>query len=278
MTLKLGLRNFQRKKRSNKMHSTSKNPSFYVNPSRMINCRKTKDYLEAQVLGTNTYRVRISIKDKELSEYCSCPAFANFGGSCKHVAAVAAAYEKHPEWFKGFEGIIRKLQNTSKEKLIEIVELILNSVSEARDIIESELGNESDRAIEYSKKIRNLLTADSMGENSVENLYRRLDSFFQRARGFFKSKDYMSCMGICYEIVKGCLSLDDKWGSTEIFPEGFVSEVWDLYLKTLKEVKLSKAELDIVRNQIKRLNNFESYLFDQEGVYPGEAEKILGLV
>ncbi|MFH0795895.1 MAG: SWIM zinc finger family protein [Candidatus Omnitrophota bacterium] len=260
------------------MRETSKNPSFYVNPSRMINCRKTKDYLEAQVLGTDAYRVKVPIKDKELSEYCSCPAFANFGGSCKHIAAVAMAYEKHPEWFKGFEGTIRRLQGTSKEKLIEIVELIFNSIPEARDVIESELGNESDRVIEYSKKIRSLLAADSMGENSVENLYRRLDSFFQRARGFFKSKDYIPCMGICYEIVKGCLSLDDEWGSTEIFPEGFVSEVWGLYLKALKKTKLSKAELDVIRNQIKKLNNFESYLFDQEGVYPGEAEKILGLV
>ena len=261
-----------------KIRKTSKDLSFYVNPSRMINCRKTKDYLEAQVLGTYTYCVKVPIKDKELSEYCSCPAFANFGGSCKHVAAVVTAYKKHPEWFEGFGETIRKLQDASKERLREIMEFILNSVPEARDIIETELRDESDQVIEYSKKIKNLLAAGSAGKGSIENLHHRLDSFFQRAREFFKSKDYLRCMGICYEIVKGCLSLDDEWGSTEIFPEGFVSEVWDVYLRALKEVKLSKAELGVIRDQIKKLNNFEGYLFDQEGVYPGEAEKILGLV
>jgi len=246
-----------------------------VNPSRMINCRKTKDYVEAQVLGTNAYRVKVPIKDKGLSGYCSCPAFANFGGSCKHVAAVAMAYEKHPKWFKGFEGTLRKLQNISKEKLMEIVEFIFDSVPEARDILESELGNEPHRAVEYSKKIKNLFTACSMEESLVEDLYRRLDSFFQRARVFFKSKDYIHCMGICYEIVRGCLSLDNEWGSTEIFPEGFVNEVWNLYLKALKKAKFSKTELDVFRKQIKKLNDFDGYLFDQEGICPGEAEEIL---
>ena len=125
-----------------------------------------------------------------------------------HVAAVATAYEKHPKWFKGFEGTIRKLQDIPKEKLIEIVEFIFDSVPEARDIFESELGNESDRAVEYSKKIKNLFRVYSMEENSVENLHRRPDSFFQRARVFFKRRDYIHCLGICYEIVKGCLSLN----------------------------------------------------------------------
>src|SRR3989339_28263 len=50
---------------------------------------------------------------------------------------------------------IRKLQDASKERLRELVELILNSVPEARDIVETELSNESDRVVEYSKKIRN---------------------------------------------------------------------------------------------------------------------------
>jgi len=257
------------------MRSTSKSPSFYVDPSRMTNCRKTKDYLEAQVLGTGTYRVRVPIRDEEGSDYCSCPAFKNFGGDCKHVAAVALAYRKHPDWFKGFEETARKLENVPKTKLVEIIKFLIDSVPEARDIIESELAGKSLRKSEYGKKIKDLFKSCSLDETSVENLHLRLGSFFQRAKDFFKSGDYLECLGICYEIVCGCLSLDHEWGSTEIFPEGWVSEVWDLYLKSLQKAGLSNAETNTIKNQIKKLNSFESYLFDQEGVYPEEAEEVL---
>jgi hypothetical protein len=70
-------------------------------------------------------------------------------------------------------------------------------------------------------------------------------------------------------------TLDDEWGSPEIFPEGFASEVWGLYLKALKKADRSKIDLNAVRKQIEALEGFESYLFDQEGVYPEEAAEIV---
>lgn len=69
--------------------------------------------------------------------------------------------------------------------------------------------------------------------------------------------------------------MDEEWGSTEIFPEAFVGEVWELYLKALKKADLSKIDRKTVGEQIRSLKVFEKYLFDQEGIYPEEAENLL---
>ena len=256
------------------MRSISQNPSFYVDPSRMTDCRKTREYLEATVLGTDTYQVKAHPK-KEGGGYCSCPAFRNFDGDCKHIAAVALAYQKHPEWFKKSERITNAFQDLPREKLIKVLTLVFDSVPEARDIIEGELSDKTRRGIEYQGKIKKSFSSCSGDEHSIRNLHSKLGSFFQIAKESFRSGSHFECLGICYEIVHGCLSLDHQWGSTEIFPEGWVSEVWELYVKTLAKAELSETETITIKTQIKKLHKFESYLYDQEGVYPEEAEEVL---
>lgn len=257
------------------MRPTSKDPAFYVDPSRMIGCRKIEDTLEAHVIGTDTYRLKISIRGKRTGRTsCSCPAFSNYG-SCKHIAAVLIAYEKHPEWFRETKGIAKQLQDLPREKLEKMLEMLFDSIPQARDFIESDLSDPSQGGNTYRRKIRKLFASCSMIDGSVEALYLQLDAFFARARRFYEEKSHLLCLQLCYEIVQGCLALDDEWGSTEIFPEGFVGEVWELYLKALKKANLSKADRKTVVEQIRTLSAFESYLFDQEGVYPEEAENLL---
>lgn len=257
------------------MRPTSKDPAFYVDPSRMIGCRKIKDTLEAHVIGTDTYRIKISIRGKRPGRTsCSCPAFSNYG-SCKHIAAVLIAYEKHPEWFSETKGIAKQLQSLPREKVEKMLEMLFDSIPQARDFIENELSDPSQQGSAYRRKIQEVFASCSMSDGSVEPFYLQLDAFFERAHRFHEEKSYLLCLQLCYEIVQGCLVLDEEWGSTEIFPEGFVGEVWGLYLKALKKADLSRADRKTVTEQIRSLNAFESYLFDQEGVYPEEAKNLL---
>jgi hypothetical protein len=227
------------------------------------------------VVGNDTYRVKVSIRERKTERaYCSCPAFSNNGG-CKHIVAMLMAYEKHPNWFEGISDTEERLRHLPKERLIQILEMLLSSVPQARDFIEAELCDSSQHGKHYTQKIQKVIRACSMTEGSAQDLCQRLDSFFERARQFYEDKEYLPCLHICYGIVQGCLTLDEEWGSTEIFPEGFVSEVWEVYLKALKKADLSKAEMKTIEEQSKTLNHFDSYLFDQEGVYPEQAEDIL---
>ena len=257
------------------MSPTSKDPAFYVDPSRMFGCRKMKDTLEAHVIGTDTYRLKVSIRGKGMGRAsCSCPAFSN-NGSCKHIAAVRIAYKTHPEWFSETKGIAKQLQDLPRKKLEKMLEMLFDSIPQARDFIESDLSDPSQQGGAYRRNIRKAFASCSMIDGSVEALCSQIDAFFERARRFYEEKSYLLCLQLCYEIVQGCLALDDEWGSTEIFPEGLVGETWELYLKALKKADLSKADRKTVTEQVRSLNAFESYLFDQEGVYPEEAENLL---
>lgn len=153
------------------MRSTSKDPAFYVDPSRMIGCRKIKNTLEAHVIGNETYRLKISIRGKRPGRTsCSCPAFSNVG-SCKHIAAVLIAYEKHSEWFRETKGIAKQLQDLPRENLEKMLEMLFDSIPQARDFIESDLSDASQQGRAYSQKVRNLFASCSMIDGSVEARY-----------------------------------------------------------------------------------------------------------
>lgn len=48
----------------------------------------TEDRIRADVVGTEDYKVEISLRDGEVTDmYCSCP-YAEDGNNCKHMAAV----------------------------------------------------------------------------------------------------------------------------------------------------------------------------------------------
>jgi len=254
---------------------TSRDPAFYADPSRMVDCRKIKKTLEAQVKGTDTYRVKVALEGKTRGRaYCSCPAFSR-NGDCKHVAAVLIAYKRHPEWFGGMEDVEKALHSLPRERLLRIVGVLLSSIPQARDFIESELRDPLLPGKAYKEKIRGAFRGSSILDGSADTLCQQLDPFFERARQFYEDKEWMSCLHICYEVVRGCLALDEEWGSTEIFPPGFVSEVWELYLKALRKAVLSEGERETIVKHIETLSQCGEYLFDQEGVYPGEAEDIL---
>ncbi len=60
------------------------------------------------------YRTSVSFdEDADLiEEYsCTCPAFGNYGGMCKHCAALALSYNKAPQKFMGYQSV-RKAQTS----------------------------------------------------------------------------------------------------------------------------------------------------------------------
>lgn len=81
-----------------------------------------KNVLLARVKGTRPYTVSISIKDDDLSYYCSCPAWDR-SGNCKHVVAVVATIKNliNSEHFKG-NSIIAPHRRELRKSLLSLDE------------------------------------------------------------------------------------------------------------------------------------------------------------
>jgi superfamily II DNA or RNA helicase len=61
-------------------------------------CNEALDHIEAQVLGTKMYFVEIFENHQSINYFCTCAAFANYEGFCKHIAAVLLAVsEQDPQ-------------------------------------------------------------------------------------------------------------------------------------------------------------------------------------
>ena len=61
-------------------------------------CNEALDHIEAQVLGTKRYFVEIFESHQSINYFCTCAAFANYDGFCKHITAVLLALsEQDPE-------------------------------------------------------------------------------------------------------------------------------------------------------------------------------------
>lgn len=254
---------------ANKMRDNpAKNPNYYVDPARMKDCIKDGNILQARVLGTNAYKVKIHISRNNIeNSRCTCPAYRNYG-DCKHTVALYLAYKKHPKWFKSLGSIEKDINKIPKRKAVEILKILIDTIPEAKRIVQCELKDLKGKTESYCNDIRDCFKLAIDGPD--ESMFDNLDMYHNKAKQFFKNTEYFICIKLCYEIILGCLQIDDDLGSTEIFPTGFIEAVWQTYFSTFKKSRFNSKELDEIKEQLKKLNSFESFYYDQEGFYPEE--------
>lgn len=81
--------------------------------------------LKADCYGSydNAYRVQATVSDKQIvSSDCTCPV----GGNCKHVAAMLLLWIDNPDAFYESEPVAERLQNYSKEQLIDLIQRMVD--------------------------------------------------------------------------------------------------------------------------------------------------------
>ncbi len=61
----------------------------YAKEGRIEILSATSERVTARARGTDTYDTRFTRSSGELEMYCSCPAFAQYDGACKHLVALA---------------------------------------------------------------------------------------------------------------------------------------------------------------------------------------------
>jgi hypothetical protein len=201
--------------------------------------------LEAQVSGTQTYRVTVWVAADRVKATCTCPY--DQGGDCKHIVATLLAWVHEPESFQPPVDLKAVLNRRSKVELIDLLLDIFTIYPNLADDLEVVTGPD-DRKLEekVSELFNNMQPRGHLTKEQVEVHLRlmahRAEQLAQRGQTDLARRVY-------YALVLGCVNLCRNYGSYDFFsasiPYDFAVAYDDLAAKQVAEQGAPiKAELD----------------------------------
>lgn len=241
----------------------------YYRTGRVRRCLKSARSLQAQVCGATVYDVHITECRGELIAICTCPFAQSWEGYCKHIVATLLAWLEEPERFVSTEDLQGTLKKKTKGELVEI----LSRICEAYPQIAQDFLGVGEREFDPQAAVEEALET-SVEECTPAELMRQLEPIARRAEAALAQGDAEMARRIYYELVLGCLRIDEEFGSTEIFPAGLVYSYVQGYQEAV-EVDPARAEkAAVILEEIARMERSE--LAEIEGVWFDEVRKLLG--
>ena len=162
----------------------------------------TNRSIDANVMGSNPYLLRINIKNDNIeSMYCDCP----YEGNCKHLAAVLYYAEEHPEIFsKNDEDIKSIVDNTSCE---DLKDFIINELSNDDNLL-NRFKLFSNQSVDETYYINKLKISFSSPINVINFMDEDLNILIQ-------NRNYNLVLKLCEIIIDYLedLSYNHEWDS-----------------------------------------------------------------
>jgi uncharacterized Zn finger protein len=240
----------------------------YYRSGRVRSCLKRGRSIQAQVRGTTVYDVTITERRGELIAICTCPFAQNWEGYCKHIVATLLAWLEEPERFVSTEGLKGRLKKKTKGELIEI----LSQICEAYPQIAQDFLGGGEREFDPQAAVEKALEA-SVDECTPTELVRQLEPIARRAEAALAQGDAEMARRIYYELVLGCLHVDEEYGSTEIFPANLVYSYAQGYQEAVEADPARAEKAAVILEEIARMEGSE--LAEIEGVYFDELRRLL---
>ncbi len=107
--------------------STTERALEYIDSPRMVRRLRYGELLSAEILGNyGTYRTQLRIGKTQQAE-CTCPSEV---WPCKHVIALNATWECHPETFFDVQPWLDALAKQSKGELLKMIGTMVMAVPE----------------------------------------------------------------------------------------------------------------------------------------------------
>lgn len=241
----------------------------YYRSGRVRRCLKRARGLQAQVRGTTVYDVHITERRGELIAICTCPFAQSWEGYCKHIVATLLAWLEEPERFVSTEDFQGTLKEKTKGELVEI----LSRICEAYPQIARDFLGVGGRELDPQAAVQEALEA-SVDECTPTELMRQLEPIVERAEAALAQGDAELARRIYYELVLGCLSVDEEYGSTEIFPANLVYSYAQGYQEAVEADPERAEKAAMILKEITRMERSE--LAEIEGVWFDEVRKLLG--
>ncbi|MCR4404355.1 MAG: hypothetical protein NUW06_03560 [Candidatus Acetothermia bacterium] len=241
----------------------------YYRSGRVRRCLKSARGLQAQVHGTTVYDVRITERRGKLIAICTCPFAQSWEGYCKHIVATLLAWLEEPERFVSTEGFQGTLKKKTKGELVEI----LSRICEAYPRIAQDFLGVGEREFNPRAAVEEVLEA-SLDECTPPELMRRLEPIASRAEAALARGDAELARRVYYELILGCLAVDEEYGSTEIFPANLVYTYAQGYQEAVEADPARAEKAAVILEEIARMEKSE--LVELEGVYFDELRRLLG--
>ena len=242
----------------------------YYRSGRVQRRLRTVRGLKATVQGTIAYDVSITERRGKLITICTCPYGQTWDGDCKHIVAVLLAWLEEPESFAAVKDFPEVLQKKTKEELVEM----LSQIGEVYPQIAQDFLGAGGREFDPGVAMREALEAfESSGESTPAELVRRIEPIVQRAEAALVRGDAEMARRIYYELVLGCLGVEEKYGSTEIFPDGLVYGYAQGYHEAVEADPEREQKRDMILDEIAKMEGIE--VAEIEGVEFDEVRKLL---
>lgn len=191
--------------------------------------------IEAQVSGTQTYRVQVWVKAPgHLGASCTCPY--DYGGDCKHIVATLLTWLNQPERFRPPVDLKAVLSRRSKA---ELVDLLLDIISIYPDVVDDLAIVEGTKPNQLEKKVADLFEqmqpwghlTEGEGEAHLRLLARQAERLAERGQ-------VKQARRIYYALTLGCVDLCRRFGTYDFFsadvPSDFAAAYNDLAVQQLK--------------------------------------------
>jgi len=201
--------------------------SLYHKEARVTDLSIDHEVISARVLGTETYRVRLSCTNNRLTYKCTCP-FGEDGNFCKHCVAVGLAWLEQP--------VDKPTSKSSLESFLEnmdhqqLVKLVLNEASRNRrlrdklEFAEASSVPAGPNLSVFRKAITNATRTAGVDYYSMPRFARRLLDVIESIRGLLQTGHATAVVELTEyaftRLEKAIGTVDDSDGHfREIIPE-----------------------------------------------------------
>lgn len=146
----------------------------YFDQGLVENFKETKTKITAKVLGSETYDVKIKLKNSEIVGItCTCP-YAQDGKYCKHMVAVLAFGTNSTE--NQDNTAVELVKQASNEQVRDFLTAVLKSDAHLKDLFQLIVFPQVDNDLVYYKKQINDIIAKNTNRQGVISYYEA-DSF-----------------------------------------------------------------------------------------------------
>lgn len=175
--------------------------------------------LEAEVSGTQTYRVRVWAANDQIKTSCTCPY--DQGGDCKHIVATLLAWLREPESFQPPLDLKAALNRRSKAQLVSLLLDILSVYPHLADDFELGTGPKNQDLEKQVAKI--FAAAEPWGHLTEEEAGARMRLIAQQADRLAQKGQTDLARKVYYALLLGCVNKCKSYGSYDFFP----TEIYD---------------------------------------------------
>ncbi len=250
----------------------------YFRNNQIINGQVQGMVLKSQALGTDTYRVKVTLNQHGIDvTSCSCPV----GGLCKHVVALLLTWIHRPQEFQEIAELRNTLDQRSKEQLIDLILLLIDRAPELEPLLGLPVVGKtpSKTKIEPAALLRQMTGRSRRGRYDDDEYgggYDRAEPVIELGEQYAKTQDWGNAITVFATVAKELTDDYEEYADHE----GGLGDTLGRCIEGLGQCLDQSGDADDRADALQAL--FDVYIWDLRqggiGESDGVTEQILAVV